>query len=239
MELSDFMALSFDCYGTLIDWEAGLREAIAPLATRLRTQLPGDDLLALFGRLESAQQAAAPHMHYPDILASVFRRMAESLDLDVTEAECRHFGQSVGEWPAFEDSAPALAQLQQQYRLFVLSNVDNASFAASGAKLGVTFDGVFTAEDIGSYKPSLRNFAYLLERLAERGIGGHQVLHVAQSLYHDHAPAKRLGFATAWIDRRQGRDGGATRQPAQTVSFDFRFGSLAALAEAARRGRSG
>ena len=141
------------------------------------------------------------------------------------------FGASVPGWPAFPDSAAALRDLKRHYRLVILSNVDRESFSGSARRLGVDFDAVFTAEDIGSYKPDRRNFEYLLRELGKDGIGRDKILHTTQSLHHDHLPASRLGLATAWIDRRHERQGwGAT--PAAEVAVDFRFTSLAEMAAA-------
>jgi 2-haloalkanoic acid dehalogenase type II len=141
----------------------------------------------------------------------------------------------VGEWPAFPDSAEALAYLKGHFKLIILSNVDRASFAGSNRRLAVEFDEIFTAEDIGSYKPNLRNFEYLLEHLAANGVGKDDLLHVAQSLFHDHVPANRMGIASAWIDRRHDKPGaGATVLPDPMPHFDFRFTSLGELAAAHR-----
>jgi 2-haloalkanoic acid dehalogenase type II len=145
------------------------------------------------------------------------------------------FGRSLRDWPAFPDSAAALKYLQGHYRLYILSNVDNESFASTNRKLEVQFDGVMTAEDIGSYKPNLRNFTYLLERLESQGIRKEQILHVAQSLFHDHAPANELGIASCWIDRQHARDGfGATQRPSAMPRCNFHFHSMAELVEAHR-----
>ena len=233
MRLTDFKALSFDCYGTLIDWEAGLCAALEPLAERARVAVD-DGALARFGALESEVQAEHPSWPYPQVLAAVHGRLAEEWAAERDEGEEAAFAHSVADWPAFPDSAEALAYLKGHYRLVILSNIDRASFAASNRRLGVEFDRVLTAEEIGSYKPDLRNFDYLVARLAEDGIGKGEILHVAQSLFHDHVPANRIGLASAWIDRRSGRDGGATPEPEQGVRYDFRFPTLAALADAHR-----
>ncbi|TIO09107.1 MAG: haloacid dehalogenase, partial [Mesorhizobium sp.] len=121
------------------------------------------------------------------------------------------YGESVKDWPAFADSAEALRYLKQHYKLIILSNVDNKSFSFSNKKLGVDFDAIYTAEDIGSYKPSARNFDYMLEKLATIGVEKSQVLHTAESMFHDHAPANRVGLASCWIYRRHADQGfGAT-----------------------------
>jgi 2-haloalkanoic acid dehalogenase type II len=233
MKLSQFKALSFDCYGTLIDWEAGLGRALEPLLARSGATV--DALLEAFGRIEHQLEEEHPGLRYSDLLVKVHQRLSDQLGVEADAAEARAFGDSVGDWPPFPDVPEALRYLKQHFRLIILSNVDRASFARSNKRLGVEFDDVFTAEDIGSYKPSLRNFDYMLERLAEQGIAKGEVLHVAQSLFHDHAPANRLGIASAWIDRRHGKSGvGATPLPEPMPHFDFRFTSHGELAAAHR-----
>jgi len=233
MRLTDFKVLTFDCYGTLIDWENGIMAALQPLLVRARSALAGDAVLEAFARHESAQEAETPDMIYSNLLATVHRRLAEEWDVQPDEAENMRFGASVADWPAFSDSPSALAYLKRHYRLVILSNVDRASFAGSNRRLGVEFDAIFTAQDIGSYKPDPANFSYILARLAEQGIAPGEILHTAQSLFHDHAPAKQAGLATAWIDRRHERSGwGATMRPPTHTTYDFRFESLAAMVAA-------
>jgi 2-haloacid dehalogenase len=238
MRLSDYAVLTFDCYGTLIDWETGISEALAPWLVRAGVSLERDQVLEAFAQLESAQQAATPSMRYPELLAEVHRGLAERFGIAPDAGAAAAFGASVGNWPAFADSAEALAHLGQHYQLAILSNVDRASFARSNARLGVRFDAIYTAEDIGSYKPDPRNFDYLLRHLAERGIAKAQILHTAESLYHDHIPASGMGLATCWIHRRAGKQGhGATSVPGSEIQPDFRFESLAAMAAAHRAER--
>ncbi|MGH6918054.1 MAG: haloacid dehalogenase type II [Geminicoccaceae bacterium] len=238
MRLSDYAVLTFDCYGTLIDWETGIAEALAPWLVRAGVSLERDRLLEAFAETESLQQTATPAMLYPELLAEVHRGLAERFGVAPDADAAAAFGASVKDWPAFADSAEALAYLKQHYRLVILSNVDRASFARSNAKLGVTFDAIYTAEDIGSYKPDPRNFDYLLHHLAELGIAKAEVLHTAESLHHDHIPAQRIELATCWIHRRAGKEGhGATRVPGSAVQPDFRFESLAAMVEAHRAER--
>lgn len=238
MQLTDFRVLTFDCYGTLIDWETGILEALAPLLDRANLSLPHDDILAIFARHEAAQQQATPAMRYSELLASVHRELADEWQVPASDDDHARFGASIAHWPAFPDSAPALLYLKHHYRLVVLSNIDRASFAASNQKLGEPFDAVYTAEAIGSYKPDPNNFHYLIKRLAACGYPQSQILHTAQSLFHDHVPAKTLGLATAWIDRRHGRPGwGATMPPQQTPVPDFHFPSLAAMADAHQKSR--
>lgn len=240
MRLSDFKVLTFDCYGTLIDWESGLFAALQPLIARAPRELSRDDILEAHARAESSQQRATPGKRYSELLAVVYRRLAEEWGVPASWAECETYGNSVAAWPAFPDSAEALAYLKRHFRLVILSNVDNRSFAASNVKLGVTFDAICTAEDIGSYKPDPRNFDYLLERLATMGIDKADILHVAESLFHDHGPANHAGLASAWIHRRHAQGGfGATMDPGKTPRVDFRYTSLAELAAAHRREQAG
>jgi 2-haloalkanoic acid dehalogenase type II len=238
MRLTDFKVLTFDCYGTLINWESGLIEALKPLTARLSPPLTRNEILEAHARLESAQQRHTPSMRYSDLLAVVYKRLAEEWRQPASWSACQDYGQSVRNWPAFEDSAAALAYLKQHYKLVVLSNVDNSSFVQSNAKLNVVFDAVFTAEDIGSYKPDRRNFDYMLEHLAHLGFAKSDILHTAESLYHDHQPANACGLASCWIYRRSGQEGfGATMKPNVMPRTSFRFTSLSEMAEAHRKER--
>lgn len=231
--LGDFTALSFDCYGTLVDWESGLWRVLEPWLSEGGKSVSRAAALGAFGRHESAQEEATPELVYSQLLERVHGRLAREWALAEDSDRARAFAASIGTWEPFPDTREALRRLKQRYRLFVLSNVDERSFAATASRLGVTFDGVFTAEAIGSYKPNRRNFEYLLARLRERGIGREQLLHCAQSLFHDVVPARELGIATCWIDRGAGRgDTGATPPPGRRAEPDFRFASLEELAAA-------
>jgi 2-haloacid dehalogenase len=237
--LTDFKALSFDCYGTLIDWETGIWDALQPLLMANEcTSIFHDDALDSFARHESSVEVQFPRLIYREILSRVHAAFAEEFSLDSTPALDENFGRSVAFWPAFPDTADALRYLKTRYRLVILSNVDQESFAASKRKLGVEFDAVYTAEAIGSYKPSLANFHYLLEHVdSEFGLGSDDVLHTAQSLYHDHAPARHLGLANAWIDRQKlSEQGGwgATTPLASRPAVDYRFFSMGEMADAVR-----
>jgi 2-haloacid dehalogenase len=234
MGLADFRVLTFDCYGTLIDWETGLWAALQPLLARVPALTSRDAALAAFAAQEAAQQAATPDMPYSDLLAVVHGRLARSWGVAEPAGEAVRFGASIGDWPAFPDTVDALRVLKQHYRLVILSNVDRHSFRQSNARLGVEFDAIHTAQDIGSYKPDPRNFAYLIEHVAVNGVRRGQILHVAQSLFHDHAPANAAGLASAWIDRRAGEGWGATSAPPADVQYDYRFPNLKAFASACR-----
>jgi 2-haloalkanoic acid dehalogenase type II len=254
MRLADFDALTFDCYGTLIDWDTGIHIALAPLLKRTGAEGAGlsragmgldrgdvelsrDGVLQAFARIEARQQEKTPDMIYSDLLAAVHAQLATEWDVASDPAEDQAFGASIGDWPAFPDTVEALRYLKQHYRLYILSNVDRTSFQATNQRLGVAFDAIYTAQDIGAYKPDPRNFTYLIDRLREQDIAKGKILHVAQSLFHDHAPANAAGLASAWIDRRQDAERPGTTAPvAGSARYDFRFTSLAALAEAHRAG---
>lgn len=236
MKLTDFKALTFDCYGTLIDWESGMIEGLKPLTGRAGRRLSRDEILEAHVRHESSQQKWTPEKRYSDLLATVYKRLAEEWGVVVTREECVAYGESVKDWPAFADSAEALQYLKRHYKLVILSNVDNKSFSFSNRKLGVDFDAIYTAEDIGSYKPSARNFDYMFEKLRTIGVEESQVLHTAESMFHDHAPANRVGLASCWIYRRHADQGfGATMHPGDMPHVDFRFDSLADLVKAHRQ----
>lgn len=234
--LTTFTTLTLDCYGTLIDWESGIVAALQPLVARSGRTLTRDAVLETFGRHESPQQQATPTALYTDILRAVYDRIAVEWATSSDAGERDAFGRSVPEWPAFPDSHEALRYLGRHYALVILSNIDRHTFASSQARLGVEFDHVFTAEDIGSYKPDTRNFDYLIAHLGASGVPRDAILHTAESLYHDHAPANAVGLASAWIHRRHDRQGnGATHVPAMTPRYDFHFKSMADMAEAHRR----
>jgi 2-haloalkanoic acid dehalogenase type II len=240
MRLTDFRVLTFDCYGTLIDWESGMVGALRPLLGKANRQLSRDEILEAHARHEASQQITTPTKRYSELLAVVYKRLAEEWGAAVSWDECLAYGRSIKDWPAFPDSADALTYLKQHCKLVILSNVDNESFAHSKRKLGVEFDAVFTAEDIGSYKPSPRNFEYMLEKLSLRGIKKGEILHTAESLFHDHGPANQFGLASCWIHRRHEQGGfGATMNPEKAPHTDFRFTSMAEMAKAHREALAG
>ena len=240
MKLSDYKALTFDVYGTLIDWESGMVQALKPLTDRVGRALSRDDILEAHAHYESTTQRWTPARKYSDLLGVVYRRLAEEWQVDVTWEECQAYGLSVRQWPAFDDSREALAYLKQHFKLVVLTNTDNVSFSGSNARLGVPFDGVYTAEDVGSYKPADRNFDYMLDMLARHGIEKQDILHTAESMFHDHAPANKHGLANCWIYRRHDKEGfGATIDPGDMPHTDFRFNSMAEFVAAHRAELSG
>src|SRR5215469_8566979 len=212
MQLTDFEAMSFDCYGTLIDWEAGLSAVLIPWAREQGLDLAGEQLLTEYSGVEAAVEAARPRDRYPDVLARSMRLLGDRLGAEVTDEQAARLARSVPDWPAFADS---------------------------NARLGVEFTSIITAQDVGSYKPSQRNFDALAAEAARLGIGPGKLLHVAQSLFHDHVPAKRAGLPTAWINRRHARPGwGATPEPPAPVTPDWEFPSMAAFAAAVESANS-
>lgn len=237
MQLRDFKVLTFDCYGTLIDWESGIWDGLQPLVSGLDKTMLREQALADFGEEESAQEHETPSLRYSELLARVHARLAKRWKVQQDATLDRDFGAYVPYWPAFPDSADALRYLKRHYKLVILSNVDRESFKGSNRRLGVTFDAIYTAEDIGSYKPDPRNFDYLIRRVKDDlGFDKSAILHTAQSLFHDHVPAERAGLARAWINRRKGKTGsGATKIPERMPKVHFEFASLAEMAEAHRR----
>jgi 2-haloacid dehalogenase len=236
LDYGAFDALTFDCYGTLIDWETGiltgLRAALAPHGI----DASDDELLESFADAEGPVEAG-PYLPYRVVLARAARAIATNLGAPLTDDEAAAFGDSVGDWPAFDDSTRSLRILKRHFQLGVLTNCDDDLFAASNRRLGVDFDWVITAQQLGSYKPNRHNFEALRERLHQSGIASARILHVAQSLYHDHEPARKMGFSTVWINRRHDRPGSGATPPAD-VPPSATFSSMAEFAEAAVRARA-
>jgi 2-haloacid dehalogenase len=234
LDYGPFDALTFDCYGTLIDWEAGL---LAAFRSVLPADEPTDDVLLEEYANAEATLETGPYRRYREVVGRGMAAVAAAHGAELDPGTITRLGGSVADWPAFPDSHDALVRLKTQFRLGVLTNCDDDLFAASNARLGIEFDWVVTAQQVGSYKPDERNFAALVARLAEDGVPQPRILHVAQSLFHDHEPAQRLGFRTVWIDRRHDRAGaGAT--PVASARPDAIFLSMAAFAEAAVPARS-
>ena len=235
-ELTGYKALTFDCYGTLIDWESGIWDALQPLLLANGSEIDRDTALLAFAETESRQQADTPDMLYPKLLTHVHQSLARRFGLKSDIDMDRAFGNSVPHWPAFPDSADALRILKKHYKLVILSNVNRDGFAASNRKLGVEFDAIYTAQDVGSYKPNPANFEYMLKHIQDDlGIKAEGILHTAQSLFHDHVQAKKNGLACAWIDRQGLADGGswgATAVVPERPEVEFRFSSMMEMARA-------
>ena len=233
LDLTEYKALSFDCYGTLIDWETGIGAVLEPWAREHGRDLSDEELLLAYADNEAAVERERPSALYPDVLAMAFGRVGETLGTPVSDAWARRLGDSVPDWPAFPDSADALARLARHYKLIIVSNVHRAGFAGSNQRLHGDFAAVITAEDVGAYKPAENHFRALDATLPALGVDRSALLHVAQSLFHDHVPARREGLPSVWINRRHDRPGwGATPAPAEAWAFDLEFTSMAALADA-------
>lgn len=232
MKFDEFRVLTFDCYGTLIDWETGILAVVRPWATRAGISASDAEILGAFGEAESTAEHDLPTAIYPDVLRATFARMAKHFGASVDSAAENLFGKSVGDWPAFADTTEALKRLQRRFKLVVVSNVDRESFARSQKRLGIIFDAVVTAEEVGAYKPDAKMFRRALEVAKGFGAGPENVLHVAQSLYHDHVPAKSFGLKTVWVRRPSHRgEFGATREPGVEVKPDLVVHSMKELAD--------
>ncbi|GAB3186471.1 HAD-IA family hydrolase [Nesterenkonia suensis] len=232
-DLTAYSVLSFDCYGTLIDWESGLSSVLVPWARDQGLTLDAEELLLAYADQEAAVMRERPTWLYPDVLAEALRRTGKDLDTPVSDSWAQRMGASVPDWPAFPDSAEALAALREHYDLVILSNVHRVGFAGSNEHLRGEFTAIITAEDVGAYKPAAPHFTALDGWLQERGRDRDDLLHVAQSLFHDHVPARRHGLDSVWINRRHDRPGwGATPEPAEGWSYGAEFRSMREFAEA-------
>jgi len=220
-----FDVLTFDCYGTLIDWETGLLSALRAELAGAVGDVPDEDLLEAFAAVEHA--AEIPYQPYRDVLAQALREVGARYGAAPSAEQQTRFGGSVGDWPAFADSSQALERLQRRYRLVPITNCDDDLFADSAARLGITFDEVVTAQQAGAYKPDERPFLLAFERL---GVPRERILHVAQSLFHDHVTAQRLGLTSVWINRRSGRTGDGATPQAQAAP-DLELPDLRSLAD--------
>ncbi len=228
IDFAQIDALTFDCYGTLIDWETGISRGLRAFLDPLGVQATDDDLLEAYAGEEAALEAG-PYLRYREVLARAGRGVAAGFGVTPTDEELATFGGSVADWPAFPDTADALRRLKERFRLGVITNCDDDLFAASNRRLGVAFDWVITAQQVGSYKPSHRNFDVAF---AVIDVPRPRILHVAQSLYHDHVPAQARGLATAWIDRRHDKPGSGATPPA-TVTPDLTAPDMATFAQIA------
>ena len=225
LDFDAFDVLTFDCYGTLIDWEAGILAALrAPMAAHGITA-SDQELLEAFARHEHEIEGG-PHRLYREVLGEVLATMLGERGETATADERAAFGGSVADWPAFPDSAAALARLHERFKLGVITNCDDDLFAASEARLGTAFDWVVTAQQARRYKPNPRGFELMFEQV---GLPPARILHVAQSLFHDHVTAKRLGLSTVWVDRRGDRPGSGATPPADATP-DLRVPDMATLA---------
>ena len=231
LDFSRFDALTFDCYGTLIDWEMGLLGGLRAATDAHSLTATDDELLEAFAGHEAAIEADR-YRPYREVLGEALRRIFAEHHAAPSPEEVSAFGGSVVDWPAFPDSAAALQRLQARFGLGVITNCDDDLFAVSNERLGVAFDWVVTAQQAKRYKPNPRGFELAFERI---GLPTSRILHVAQSLFHDHVPAKRLGLSTVWVNRRGDRPGSGATPPAEATP-DLEVPDMASLAEIATTG---
>ncbi|KAJ5107362.1 hypothetical protein N7456_004037 [Penicillium angulare] len=229
-QLSDYRLLCFDVYGTLVDWEGGILAAFQPTLDKNNAQFSREHLLTVYHEFERDQQSKTPDMPYHELLTTIHPHFARSLGLvEPSDAESRAFGQSVSVWPAFQDTVSALKRLSKYYKLVVLSNVDSESFMRTnaGSLEGFKFDLIITAQDVGSYKPDLQNFNHMLKTVNNVfDVQPSQVLQTAQSQFHDHHPAKKVGIKSVWIERP-----GAIMGNLPENIYDWRFDTLGEMAD--------
>ena len=232
MSINDFKVLSFDCYGTLVDWETGIHNALKPIMEKSAKKISDDEILQMHAKHAIMLEQNTPWKLYRDLLPIVYKRLAETLSVPVTWTECVAYGRSIADWPIFSDTIEALYYLKKHYKLVVLSNVDNQSFANTHQNIGINFDAIITAEDLGTYKPDLTNFRCMIDYIKTWGIAQNELLHIACSLYHDVKPAQECGLATCFINRRHALPGlGVMPDATVDVQADFAFTSLASLVD--------
>lgn len=237
VEFDRYKVLTFDCYGTLIDWETGIETVVRPWLRALHSQVPADLVITSFALMQAKHQQTRPTLLYPEVLRRTWRDIEGTFGWDEDQARAEAFAASVPDWPPFPDTTECLRYLAGRYRLAILSNVDNASLARTLRLFDVPFELTVTAEDVASYKPGRPHFDRAIAELARRGIASHEILHVAQSKHHDINPGRQLGLTTVWVDRRHGKKGsGATlatnAEPDLTVTS---LAELVALHKAAPR----
>ena len=219
--------VSFDCYGTLVDWETGISGVVGGVLESRGVRMSKGEILGLFAEMEPrVQQGPECFVKYREVLRRVMGLMGSELGVELSESELGCLADTLPDWPVFPDAIGALGALKERYRLAVISNVDDDLFVRTAEGLGVEFDAVVTAEQVGSYKPDMRNFEVAKERM---GVEKGRWLHVAESLYHDIGPANRLGIASVWVNR--GDRGGGTRR-SEAVP-DLEVADLGALVEIA------
>jgi 2-haloacid dehalogenase len=217
-------ALTFDCYGTLVDWATGISRALQPMLESHDVAVDDDDLFRRYGRFERDVESG-PYRKYREVLRQVVRRFGDHFGFTPTNAELERFSDSVGRWPPFDDTNAALGRLGEHFRLAVVSNVDDDLFHDTARHLTVDFDEVITGEQVGAYKPDLSPFETAFTRL---GVPPNRLLHVAQSVYHDVNPAGRLGLSCVWVQRYDERFDPPTPRTAPALVVP----DLASLADA-------
>lgn len=225
--MTRFPVITFDCYGTLIDWETGILSALRPMLARHGISAGDDEILETYGEIEPRLQQEGGHRLYKAILCGVISEFGARFGCEPDEAERNALSRSLANWPPFPDTVEALKRLKRRHKLAIISNIDDDLLAHSLARLEVPFDWITTAEEAGAYKPSRKNFE---AAFAKMGIPRNEILHAAQSVYHDIVPAKALGIATAWVNRRKGLKGSGATKPASETP-DWEVPDLKSLAD--------
>jgi len=227
MKFSDFDTLTFDVVGTLIDFETGILDWFRPTLSRYGVSKTDEEVLTAFAAVEDRYQRETPEKPFTEMLPLIYRDMASGWDIGFRDEDAESFRDSIRSWPPFPDTVEALEELGTRYRLVAVTNADAWALEHMSANMGDPFQERITCDEVGINKPSPRVFEYVLEKLAPRGVEKRDVLHTAQSQYHDIAPATRMGLATMWIERRHGKDGfGATPRPEEVVTPTFHATSM-------------
>jgi putative hydrolase of the HAD superfamily len=228
MRLRDFNTLTFDVVGTLIDFETGILEWFRPALRRYGATQTDEEILTAFAAVEDDYQRKAPEKTFTQMLPLIYRGMTSKWGIEPREEVAQEFGDSIRSWPPFPDTVEALKEIGTRYRLVAVTNADAWALGHMSAAIGDLFEERITCDEVGVNKPSPRVFEYVLEKLAPAGVHKRDVLHTAQSQYHDIVPASELGFATMWIERRRAKGGfGATPRPEQKVTPTFHATSMA------------
>jgi 2-haloacid dehalogenase len=230
LDLTGFKVLTFDCYGTMIDWETGIFSALRPILTAHRKDISDVSVLEIYSELE-LEAERGDYLRYRDVLQSVVHGFGKRLGFSPTDAEARSLPESLPSWQPFPDTVEALRKLQRRYQLAVISNVDDDLFASTAPQLGVPFEHVVTAQQAGCYKPCMKMFRLAEDRI---GVGRDHWLHVGQSIYHDVIPAQSLGLRTVWVNRPSPRPrAGAAK--AASGKPDLEVPNLQTLADLAKQ----
>ena len=236
LDLTIFRALSFDCYGTLIDWEAGIAAVLGPWAREQGLGASDEELLLAYADAEAAAERDHPAARYPDVLAMAFRHTGDALGTPVSDAWARRLGDSVPDWPAFPDSAGALARLAATTSSSSCPTCTGTASPAATGSCAATSPRSSRPRTSAPTSPRRTTSGPSTPTLPGLGVGRAELLHVAQSLYHDHVPAKREGLPSVWINRRHDRPGwGATPEPTEAWAADLELPSMAAFADAVDR----
>lgn len=228
MRLGDFNTLTFDVVGTLIDFETGILDWFRPTLKRYGVSKTNEEVLTAFAAVEDKYQRETPETPFTEMLPLIYRDMAFRWGIGFRDEDAESFRDSIRSWPPFSDTVEALEELGRRYRLMAVTNADAWALGHMSANLGDPFQERITCDEVGTNKPSPRVFEYVLEKLAPKGVEKRDVLHTAQSQYHDIVPASALGFATVWIERRHGKNGfGATPKPGRVVTPTFHATGMA------------